>query len=263
MSTLTVSLAQMDVRRGAPRVNWTTMQEHTIEAARRSADLVVFPELWEAGPAYEQAREIASTLSGGLFAQVVALSRQHKIHILGSMFEKRGTGICNTTAVISPLNGVMGAYRKMHLFPLMDEHRWLTPGEAPLAIDLPWGRTGFAICYDLRFPELFRRYAEAAAQVVVIPSSWPHPRLDHYRTLLRARAIENQCYVIAVNRVGKDQNGEDAPPTSYFGHSCVIDPWGEIVVEGGETEAHFTVKIDLALVDEVRRKLPALDHLQR
>ncbi|MBN2304261.1 MAG: carbon-nitrogen family hydrolase [Anaerolineae bacterium] len=254
MSTLTVSLVQMDVRRGNPRVNWGRAQEHVAEAARRGADVVVFPELWDGGVAYEKGKDLASSLSGGLFAQVVALARQHNIHVLGSMYEKRGVGIYNSTAVISPRNGVMGAYRKIHLFPLMNENKWLQPGEAPLAIDLPWGRTGFAICYDLRFPELFRRYANDGAQIVIVPAAWPHPRLDAYRTLVRARAIENQCYMVAVNRVGVDE--EDG--THYFGHSCVIDPWGETVVEGGEIEGHFTLTVDLDTVAKARRELPAL-----
>ena len=254
MATLTVSLVQMDVRKGSPRINWTRMQEYATEAGRRGAELAVFPELWDAGIAFDQGREIASSLSGGLFAQVVALARQSEIHILGSMYEKRGAGVYNTTAVISPRNGVMGAYRKIHLFPLSSEDKWLQAGEAPLAIDLPWGRTGLAICYDLRFPEMFRRYADDRVQVVVVPCAWPYPRLEHYRTLLRARAIENQCYMIAVNRVGEDDDG-----TRYFGHSCVIDPWGEIVVEAGEVEGHFTVMLDLAYVAEVRRSLPALE----
>ncbi|NDJ79278.1 MAG: carbon-nitrogen family hydrolase [Chloroflexi bacterium] len=259
MSTFTVSLVQMNVRKGAPRTNWTRMQEFTAEAVQRGADLVVFPELWDAGTAYDKGKEIASSLSGGLFAQVVALSRQHNIHVLGSLYEKRGVGIYNTIAVVSPLNGVMGAYRKIHLFPLSSEDKYLLPGEAPLVIDMPWGRTGFAICYDLRYPELFRRYADQDAQVVIVPSAWPHPRLEHYRTLLQARAIENQCYMVAVNRVGVDMTEEETVDAHYFGHSAVIDPWGKIVVEGGETEAHFTVTLDMNLVAQVRRQIPALE----
>lgn len=255
MNTLTVSLVQMNVRKGAPRTNWTTMQQYTEQAAQQGAQLVVFPELWDAGSAFDKGREIASNLSGGLFAQVVALARQHNIYILGSLYEKRGAGIYNTLPVVTPRSGVMGAYRKIHLFPLMQEDKWLLPGEAPLTIDLPWGRTGFAICYDLRFPELFRRYAAERAVLVVMPMAWPHPRLEHYRTLLRARAIENQCYMIAVNRVGPEEDGG----ASYFGHSSIIDPWGETVLEAGEIEGLFTVTLDLSKVERVRRELPALD----
>jgi omega-amidase len=257
MSTLTVSLIQMNVQKGAPRSNWATMQRYTAEAAQRGAEAAIFPELCDAGLAYDQSKDIASSLSGGLFAQVVALARQQNIFILGSMYEKRGSGVYNTLPVVAPRQGILGAYRKIHLFPLMREDKWLLPGESPLALDLPWGRTGFAICYDLRFPELFRRYVADRVQVVIVPSQWPHPRLAHYQTLLRARAIENQCYMIAANRVGRDDDG-----TRYFGHSCVIDPWGDIVVEAGETEAHLTVTIDLDQVARVRRDLPVLDSIR-
>ncbi len=254
MTPLSLALVQMNVRKGEPRINWMRVQEYVAQAAARGVEVVVFPELWDAGLAYDKGREVASSLSGGLFAQLAALARQSNLHIFGSMYEKRGVGIYNTVAVISPRMGVMGAYRKIHLFPLTDEDKWLTPGEAPLSIDLPWGRSGFAICYDLRFPELFRRYAEDGAGIVFLPAAWPHPRREHYRTLLRARAIENQCYMVAVNCTGVDADG-----THFFGHSCVIDPWGEAVLEVGEPEGLYTVTIDLDLVDEVRRRVPALE----
>jgi len=254
MTTLTVSLGQMHVRKGQPRTNWAAMQEFTARAAQQGAEVLVLPELWDAGDAFERSQEIASTLSGGLFAQVAALARQQNLHIFGSLYEKRGVGVFNTVAVASPLSGIMGAYRKIHLFRHSGEDRWLTAGQAPLSLDLPWGRTGFAICYDLRFPELFRRYADDGAEIVFVPSAWPNPRLDHYRTLLRARAIENQCYMVAVNRTGEDED----TGTCFFGHSMVIDPWGEIVIEIGEPEGLYTITLDLERVKEVRSTFPVL-----
>lgn len=254
MTTLTVSLGQMTVRKGQPRTNWTNMQEITARAAQNGADVLVLPELWDAGDAFERSQEVASTLSGGLFAQVAALARQHNLHIFGSLFEKRGVGVFNTIAVVSPLNGIMGAYRKVHLFRHTGEDRWITAGQAPLALDLPWGRTGFAICYDLRFPEMFRRYADDGTEIVFVPAAWPAPRLDHYRTLLRARAIENQCYMVAVNRTGDDEE----TGAHFFGHSMVVDPWGDVVLEVAEPEGVYTVTVDLERVKEVRRTFPVL-----
>lgn len=253
MPIITVSLAQMNVRDGDPRKNWSVMQEMTEEAARRGSDLVVFPELWDNGMALERAKEIASPLSGGLFAQVAALSRSMKIHIMGSMLERRGVGVYNSMAIFSPLAGALGVYRKIHLFAPLQEPQFLNPGEAPLSVDLPWGTVGCAICYDLRFPELLRRYAaNDNAKMLVLPAEWPAVRLNHWRTLVQARAIENQYFVLACNRVG-EYNG-----TRFGGHSMIVDPWGDLVIEGGPDETILTVRIDTELVAEVRQRLPVL-----
>jgi omega-amidase len=249
---ITVSIAQINVKDGDPRKNWAVMQEWTQEAVRRGSDLVVFPELWDNGFALDRAKEFASTLSGGLFAQVAALSRASNIHVVGSMLEKRGVGAYNTAAVFSPRSGVLGAYRKIHLFEPMGEVEFLTAGEAPLIVDLPWGATAIAICYDLRFPELLRRYAADGAKMLILPSQWPQARLNHWRTLIQARAIENQYFVVACNRVG-EYNG-----TVYGGHSMVVGPWGDVMIEGGDNEMMLTVKIDTADVDAVRGKMPVL-----
>ena len=104
--------------------------------------------------------------------------------------------------------------------------------------------------YDLRFPELFRRYALADCVLTFLPAEWPHPRLEHWQTLLRARAIENQMFIVACNRVGQSND------TGFCGHSCIIDPWGEVLVEGGEEEALLTMEIDLEKVTAVRRTIP-------
>lgn len=252
MPQVTVSVVQMNIKDGDPRKNWATMQELTQEAARRGSELVVLPELWDNGYALDRAKETASPLAGGLFAQVGALARSLNVVILGSMLEKRGVGVYNTVAVFSPRAGTMGAYRKIHLFEPLQEPTYLSPGEAPLAIDLPWGTTGIAICYDLRFPELLHRYAVEGAKVIVLPAEWPAARIHHWRTLLQARAIENQYYVIGCNRVG-EYNG-----TVFGGHSMVVDPWGGLVAEAGEDETILTLKINTDMVDEVRAKLPVL-----
>jgi predicted amidohydrolase len=252
MTLMTVSLAQIDVKDGDPRKNWATMQEYTQEAARRGSDLVVFPELWDNGYALENAKNTASTLSGGLFAQVAALARSANVHILGSMLEKRGVGVCNTCAIFSPRSGVMGAYRKIHLFGLMNEPDHLTAGEAPLTVDLPWGRTAIAICYDLRFPELLRRYAVEGAKMLVLPAEWPAQRINHWRTMLQSRAIENQYFVVACNRVGEYNN------TKFPGHSMVVDPWGDILCEAGDLETILTVKVETDMVDRIRAQIPVL-----
>ena len=260
MTKLRVCLGQIDVKKGNPRANWARVQEIVAEASRQKSHVVVLPELWDIGYQLDKAKDFASSLSGGLFSQVSALATQAKIVILGSMMEKRGLGVSNTSAIFIPNRGITGAYRKLHLFHLMEEDQWLTPGEAAQVFDMPWGTSAVAICYDLRFPELFRRYAADGAKIVFVPSQWPDQRIEHFRTLLRARAIENQMYVVAVNRVGVDDLDPETNRygTRYGGYSAIIDPNGEIVAELGKSEGLVVADIDLSVVDRVRQSMRVL-----
>ena len=162
-----------------------------------------------------------------------------------------GDGACGNTCTWHNTTGEhVATYSKLHLFRLMAEEKFLTAGEGPTIVETPWGKMGLAICYDLRFPELFRWYALNGVSAVIIPAEWPHPRLMHWRTLLRARAIENQMFIIACNRVGSKGNDR------FFGHSAIVDPWGETIIEGGESEMLLTATVDLASVEAVRKKIP-------
>ena len=133
-----------------------------------------------------------------------------------------------------------------------DEARTIRAGETVVAFDAPFGRVGLSVCYDLRFPELFRSYAARGAGVILLPSEWPHPRLEHWRTLVRARAIEDQCFFIACNRVGADRNNR------FCGHSMVVDPWGATLVEGDEEPGLLLATLDLSTVAEVRERMSVL-----
>lgn len=253
MAKLNVSLAQMNIKLGDVRKNYNTMQQWSVEAARRGSHLVVLPELWSTGYALDESKELSSVLNSGIFTQVTTVAQQNKISIVGSVLEKRGLEVANTAAFFAPNGRVMGVYRKIHLFRLMDEDKWLQPGSAPLSMDLPWGETALAICYDLRFPELFRHYAINGARLIIIPAEWPLARVEHWRALLIARAIENQCYIVACNAAG--ETGD----TTFGGHSMVVDPWGKVVVEAGESPVLLTVEIDIDLVDEVRQRIPVFE----
>ena len=254
MAKLNISLAQMAIAVGNVRRNVEVMQTLVEEAARRGSQLVVFPELWPTGYALERLHELASPLNGGVFAQVSTAAKQHKICITGSMPEQRGVGVNNSAAFFAPNGHVLGVYRKIHLFGLMGEDRYLNAGQAPLNLDLPWGKTGLAICYDLRFPELFRRYGVEGSRLVLLPAAWPLARIEHWRLLLRARAVENQYYMVACNCVGEAETGEGA--TVWGGHSMVVDPWGEIVLEAGTMAGLYTVEIELDLVEQTRERIP-------
>jgi omega-amidase len=253
MPKLVISLAQMNIALGDERKNVALMEKWSAEAARRGSHLVVFPELWSTGYALERAGELSSALNNGVFNEISAAAVQSKISIVGSVLEKRGQEVANSAAFFAPNGRMMGIYRKIHLFRLMQEDEYLQRGSSPLMLDLPWGSTGLAVCYDLRFPELFRKYAVDGARMVILPAEWPLERIEHWRALLVARAIENQCYLVACNSAGP--TGEAV----FGGHSMIVDPWGKVVIEGGENPLLITAEIEMDLVDEVRRRIPVLD----
>jgi predicted amidohydrolase len=132
----------------------------------------------------------------------------------------------------------------------MNEHHYLAPGEHATLCPTPWGPTGLAICYDLRFPELLRTMALAGAKLFVVPAQWPVKRLEAWLLLARARAAENELIVAACNRVGRDED------TTFPGRSIVVDPWGNTLVEGDDQERLLIARVDLDEIDKVRRYLP-------
>lgn len=246
-----LSLGQFHLSLGEPDRNFERVRVWTEEAARRGSQLVVFPELWSTAYDLEHWPAHASPLSEGLFARLGALAREHRIAIAGSLLEARDGRAYNTFTLHAADGALLAAYRKIHLVPMLDEHQWLAAGEALRSVDAAWGRTGLGICYDLRFPEMWRRYALDGARLFLIPAEWPSRRAYHWQTLLRARAIENQVFIAACNRVGESK-GE-----VFAGRSAVIDPWGEPVAEAGpEAEVLLTAEIDLTKADEVRARIP-------
>ena len=255
MSEFVLTLVQMDCLFGEPARNFERAEAFIADAAGRGSDLVALPELWHSSIDLENAGSYASPLAAeagddGWFGRFATLARDNHVWLTGSMLESQDGQFFNTMALYSPEGRLAASYRKMHLFRLMNEEKYLAPGESGTIHELPWGCAGLAICYDLRFPELFRRYALEGARLMILPAAWPHPRRMHWRTLLRSRAIENQCFVAACNRVGTTED------VSFFGASAVVDPWGETLIEGGETEALLTVRIDLDTVEATRAKIP-------
>lgn len=247
---LTISLAQIDIVLGDPEANLKKAEQWVAEAKRRGSDIIVFPEMWTTGFDWPRLKALAGQ-QGDAVSAVADLARRHQIWINGSMLAlDEGDRPANTSIMFDPDGGTVGTYRKIHLFGLMDEDRYLAPGRSLTTIETPWGQSGLAICYDLRFAEMFRRYALDGAGLVFLPAEWPHPRLAHWQTLLRARAIENQMFMIGVNRVGSDE------ASRFFGHSAIIDPWGDAVVEAGESEILLTATIDTETVAHVRQKIP-------
>jgi omega-amidase len=225
---LTISLAQIHVALGDLETNLKRADEWTAEAARRGSDLIVFPEMWTTGLAWNNVKSLSAGQDEVLKA-VAGLAKKYGLWLNGSMLAlDDDSQPANTSILFDPQGQPSGIYRKIHLFGLMNEDQYLAPGQ----------------------PEIFRAYALGGVNMIYLPSAWPHPRLAHWRTLLRARAIENQMYIIATNQVGSDG------AYHFCGHSAIIDPWGEIVVEAGETEVLLTATIETERVAEARQKIP-------
>ena len=254
MTTVSISLGQMQIKLARVEDNLETAERMIAEAADSQSQLIVLPELWSSGYDLENAGDYADELGAGMFAQLSKTAREQSIAVFGSILERRGDQFLNCATYFDTDGGLAGVYRKIHLFRLFDEHKWLGEGEAPTVIEQPWGTAGLSICYDLRFPELFRRYAvEYGAELILICAEWPLVRVEHWRALLIARAIENQCFVAASNSCGNTGD------TVFAGHSMIVDPWGKVIVEAGEDEDMLTAEIDLDEVDRVRRAIPVFE----
>lgn len=254
---MNIALIQSYIEVGDLEANQKRIFDHMEKAmsADLKPDLLVLPELWNTGFALDRIQEIADKDGKTTKESLSKFARDYNVQIVGgSIAEKIGKDVYNTMYIFNRQGEQIANYSKMHLFRLMDEEKHLQAGDKAVTFELEEGLiAGASICYDTRFPELSRTLALMGAKVQFVPAQWPHPRLHHWRTLLMARAIENQMYVVACNRVG---NSGD---TSFFGHSMIIDPWGEIVAEGGEEEAIITGNLDSSLTDSVRKRIPVFE----
>jgi predicted amidohydrolase len=246
---LNVGVAQIKVEVGRPEENAARARRFAGRAREAGADVLILPELWFHGYDLAHAEERAAPLGEGGFARMRALAREFELYVTGSTLERHAGGVSNTAALYDPQGALLGTYRKVHLFRLMDEDRYLAPGEHATLCETPWGPVGLAICYDLRFPELFRTLALAGAELILVPAQWPSARVAAWRTLVLSRAIENELFVAAGNRVGAD--GE----TPFPGCSLIVDPWGNVLAEGDEAEQLLVAPIDRREVAKVRRYL--------
>lgn len=260
---LSLSLAQFQVLQAKPKENLQKISIFAHKAKQAGSELLCLPELCTTGLNWQANKTLTSTLPHTLNA-LCDIAKENEIFLFGSFLHKHPHSPLpnNTAMLISPQGKVLAKYSKMHLFGLLDEDKHLQAGTRPVLVNTKWGKVGLSICYDIRFPELFRYYVQRGAIMILCPLAFPHPRLPHYQVLLKARAIENQLFVVAINQVGREviANGKEI---NYFGNSCIVDPWGEYVVQGGiDQEDFLTATVNLALVDEVRSRLPALKDIR-
>ena len=253
---LAIALGQMDVPPGRPEANLERARRLVKEAQQAQADLLLLPELWLHGYDLARGGEWAAPLGEGGFATMAAMAREFGLYLGGSLLERHAGGISNTAVLYAPDGSLLGAYRKIHLFRLMQEPRYLVAGESAVLCPTPWGPVGLAICYDLRFPELFRTMALAGAVLFLIPAQWPVRRIEAWDVLAQARAAENELFVAGCNRVGADG------AVVFPGRSALVDPWGNVLVQGDDQEGLLLARADLKEIGEARRYLTVYEDRQ-
>lgn len=221
------------------------------------ADIAVLPELWISG-AFDLplAREVAAPLDFPVLERIRAMAKAADTWVhAGSYAERLPDGrTFNTAVLIGPDGEIVATYRKRHLFGFATGERTLiTAGDALIVAETPLGHTGIATCYDLRFPEMFRDLVEAGAETFLVASGWPTPRIGHWDVLTRARAIEDQAWMVACNGVGSHAD------ITLGGHSIVIDPQGNVVAEAGDGETVLFADVEPGRAREWREAFPVLD----
>lgn len=249
--TINAAAIQFTVSQGDVDANLAYVREALKRAATAGANLALLPEMWSSGFSYRNLNELALR-TAGIVEELLSLSRELKLVIVGSMPEPHGEKVFNTIYVVD--NGrLAGSYRKLHLFSLLGEDKAFDSGDSWLLAETSIGRLGVIICYDLRFPELSRRLALEGAQVICVPAQWPKPRQEHWRTLLRARAIENQLFVVSCNACG--QIGK----LDFFGMSMIINPKGEILAEANEEQTEIAAELDMQVMEQWRAQIPCFN----
>jgi omega-amidase len=243
-----ISAGQFQVIPGAYEDNFRKAEAFIRQASERKSKLILLPELWLGGYDYRLFEDYQKEAENCI-ARIEALARSLKIAIVGT-YPLHKNGHSFNTMVWIDTSGNSVFYNKLHLFSLMRERDYFSAGERLVTLPAPWGETGLAVCYDLRFPELFRKYALAGVKVILISAEWPLSRIDHWKTLLRARAIENQIFVIGCNAVGR--SGKEI----MGGASAIIDPWGRTLTEAdSESEVLITSQLDLNEVQNARESI--------
>jgi predicted amidohydrolase len=219
-------------------------------AVGEDVDVICLPELFTIGFDYSYIKKHSEKIPNKITDIISDMAKESGVYIIaGSIPERVGREIYNTSVLFGRDGEMIGKYSKIHLFPVMDEKKNFSGGKEVRVFETDFGKIGIMICYDLRFPELARKLSVMGAEIIFVPSEFPNPKLDHWRTLLQARAIENQIYVVGVNRVGRDEY------STFFGHSLVVDPKGVIIVESGDKEDVIMARSDLSRIGEVREKV--------
>lgn len=230
-----------------------------------TTDVIALPEVFAIRGSDQDYRKSAQPLGGPIIDLLTTIARRHNAWVLaGSLIEAAGSSVFNTSVLLNRGGAIATTYRKIHLFEAhletgqtIRESDTYAAGDRPVMVDLDGWNCGLAICYDLRFPELFRHYSARGANLFFIPSNFTQRTgKDHWEVLLRARAIENQCFVVAPNQCGSNPDSQ----VESYGNSMIVGPWGEILTRIEEGEHAVTVTLDMHDLHRTRQRVPALGH---
>ncbi len=235
-------------------------------AGQRGTQLCVLPELWTGLGFSDESvyRSIAEPIPGPVTHRLAEKAKKYGMYIAGSMYEEAGSDYYNTTPLITPEGRIAGKYRKTHLFdapnrtdipPGIMESKKVKAGDNLDVYETEVGKVGLSVCSDLRFPEIYREMALKGSEILVCASAFLSPRYDHWEFFLRARATENQCYVVASGQYGT----EPKSGLSFVGRSMIVDPWGTVVATASDREECVTAHIDRAFIKEVKQRYPLME----
>jgi len=245
MKEFKVAVAQMDIKLGDKETNLKKTAEMASTASKQGADFVCLPEYLSTGSIPEQCSTLAEPIPGYTVDKLGAIAEENGIHIIASILEKADDRIYNTAILIDPGGKLLTKYRKIHLF--MDEQAYIAHGREYAVVDTKFGKVGLMICYDAVFPEVARRLALQNVGIIFMPANWPNPFLPQWRLATSARALDNQIWLVAANRIGTDNK------FTYFGTSHIVNPYGGSVVECGDKEEVLVVQVDGKVTEEFKK----------
>lgn len=244
--------------------NLAVAQALMTRAVRQGAELIALPEYFSfIGTKADAFKEAEKPGEGLAYETMSEFARKNEIYVLAgsipTLINKKSDKLLNRSVFFGPGGQEIAHYDKIHLFEAYRESDTFQPGQELKIVDTPFGKVGFTICYDLRFPELFRSLALRGARIIFVPAAFTlHTGKDHWLALLKARAIENQVYIIAPGQIGKHSTHN-----STYGKTCVIDPWGNIIALAPDCETVVVADLDFKLLNQIRKEFPVLKHYRK
>ena len=245
MKEFKVAIAQMNIKTGDKLANLKKASEMASSAAKQGADFLCLPEYFSTGNIFNQCSRFAEPTPGYTIDKLGVIAKENGIHLVASFLENAEGKFFNTAVFIDYNGKLLTKYNKIHLF--MDEKTCITPGRHYGVVDTKFGKVGLMICYDAIFPEVARRLAQQDVNIIFMPANWPSPFLPQWKLATSARALDNQIWLVATNRIGADNK------FTYFGQSRVVNPYGDAVIECDKNEEVCVATVDGKVTEEFKK----------